>query len=129
MRESTLPTSYRAALLALATVLLSGCAADPVPRAEDPFGSEPELLLERVPEVDGYFSQLADEGLFNGAVLVAVDRKAALRESYTASGAPEGMAADLNDQFVLASVSKLLISYAAYAMAEDGRLSRYRPGT
>ncbi len=84
-------------------------------------------MLERIPEVDRYFTQLADEGLFNGVILIAVDGNEALRKSYSARGAPEAMAASPDNQFVIASLSKLLVRYAVYSLAEAGRLPLASP--
>jgi CubicO group peptidase (beta-lactamase class C family) len=117
----------RVALLALATTVLCGSVAQPKSQPVTPGDSRAGSLLERISEVDLYFTQLADEDLFNGVVLIAVDRDVVLRESYSARGAPEGMATTPDNQFVIASLSKLLVRYAVHSLAEAGRVALASP--
>ena len=60
-------------------------------------------------------------------MLISNCGKGTLRKSYAVSGGPAGLATTLDDQFIIASVSKLLIRYALFSMVERGELSLDTP--
>jgi len=110
--RSTLHRLLTAAALA---VVLTGCSSGRV---------SSETSSERV---DRYFQELAEQGMFNGNALIAVDGQVVLRSSYAVPSAPDGLATAEDDQFILASVSKLLIRYAFYTLEDAARLSLDTP--
>ncbi|MCK5147539.1 serine hydrolase, partial [bacterium] len=72
---------------------------------------------------DEYFSALTSLDKFNGCVLVAEDQEVLFHKAYNAADSVAGFHADLDRQFIIASISKLFTKIAIFKLEEQGRLS------
>lgn len=117
------------ALTALAAV---GCAPTaaavaPVEIAESPPAEvQVEALTEvsdALPQLRARLADLAGQGRFNGAVLVAQGDRLLLREAYGVADVVTGQRLSPGDRFRLASVSKQFTAAAILRLQDEGRLS------
>ena len=117
------------AVTALAAV---GCAPTAVPPAPVEIADSPpaDVLVEALAEVaDGLpqlrerLAGLAEQGRFNGAVLVAQGDRLLLREAYGVADVVTGQRLSPGDRFRLASVSKQFTAAAILRLQDEGRLS------
>ena len=117
------------ALTALAAV---GCAptlthATPVESAASPPAqAQVEAMAEvadALPQLRARLDALAQQGRFNGAVLVTQGDRLLLREAYGVADVVTGQALSPDDRFRLASVSKQFTAAAILRLQDEGRLS------
>ncbi len=106
----------------LVAVLLLAAAVGLAQPADAEDGG-PDTHRTRLEAVDQYFSELAEQGMFNGNLLIALDRQEVLLRTYNIEQCPDEMGTAEDDQFVIASVAKLLVKYVTYMLAEQGQLS------
>jgi CubicO group peptidase (beta-lactamase class C family) len=86
-------------------------------------GQLPPEALDRAAQMDAYLSGLAQQGAFNGAVLVAYRGQVLLSKGYGMANREQGLPAMAGTRFRLASVTKPLTALGVLRLVARGQVN------
>lgn len=91
--------------------------------ATPPMTPTPAESSDLAQDIDTMLAKLADDGLFDGVVLVAQEGEILLGKGYGLANVEWGVPHTLQSKFRIASVTKSFVAIAVMQLAEDGELS------
>lgn len=121
-------SKYLIKLIFCGIILITfGCAGQPTPISTptilSPTATLSVIVSEAIPEIDTMFTNLADEGLFSGAVLVAYQGEVLLSKGYGFADRDRKIANTPQTQFQIASVTKQFTAVAILILQEQSKVS------